>query len=112
MKKINIIIDSGYYKENVNVNVQKVVQKILTLEPEVSHQAVPEWVSKVRVQTFNILASYISTGQEIFLEYPLEILRELLRIYGNNWKQEDIEVVWETILPLQGHEDLIIREKA
>jgi hypothetical protein len=35
-----------------------------------------------------------------------------MRINGKSWKQEDIEGIWEKALPLQGHEDLVIREKA
>lgn len=32
-----------------------------------------------------------------------------MRINGKNWKQEDIENIWERVLHLQGHDDLIIR---
>ena len=39
-------------------------------------------------------------------------MKELIRIFGVNWKQDDIDNLWEMILPLQGHEDRIIREKA
>lgn len=35
-----------------------------------------------------------------------------MRINGKNWKQEDIDNVWERVLPLQAHEDIIVREKA
>ncbi len=35
-----------------------------------------------------------------------------MRINGKNWKQEDIENIWERVLHLQGHDDLIIRQRA
>lgn len=36
-----------------------------------------------------------------------------MRINGPNWKQDEvIEVVWDNVVCLQGHEDVVIREKA
>lgn len=41
LKKINLIIENDYYKENANVNILKVVQKIISIEPEVGSKAMP-----------------------------------------------------------------------
>lgn len=59
-----------------------------------------------------IMNGNLANGHELLLEHSLEIFRELMRINGKNWRQEDIDNIWEKVLPLQGHEDLIIREKA
>ena len=56
-----------------------------------------------------IMNGNLANGQELLLEHSLEIFRELMRINGKNWRQEDIDNTWEKVLPLQGHEDLIIR---
>ena len=64
-------------------------------------------------QSIAILQNYVQTNQEAFLEYPLETIKDLIRINGPNWRQDEvIEILWEKVLPLQGHEDVVIREKS
>jgi hypothetical protein len=58
--------------------------------------------------TLAILAHYVAGSQDIFLEYPLDILRAMARLAT----QEDTDGVWELAVPLQANEDTVIREKA
>jgi hypothetical protein len=111
MNKMQIILDNGYFQEGTNTNVLKLIQKCVSVEPT-GVKPVPGWVSAVFTQNYKILMNSLETGQELLVDSSLEIFRELMRINGKNWKQEDIENIWEKALPLQGHEDLVIREKA
>jgi hypothetical protein len=58
--------------------------------------------------TLAILAHYVAASQDIFLEYPLDILKTMARLAT----QEDADTVWELAVPLQANEDTVIREKA
>lgn len=111
LRKIEVILVNGYFQEGANSNVLKLMRKCLTVEPMASGSP-PEWVNKVFVQNYKILTNNLANGQDLLLEHSLEIFQELIRINGKNWKQEDIDNVWERVLPLQAHEDIIVREKA
>lgn len=63
-------------------------------------------------QNYKFLVSNLANNHELFLEHCLGIFIELMRINGKNWKQDDIDNIWEKVLPIQGHEDVIIRGKA
>jgi hypothetical protein len=41
-----------------------------------------------------IMNGNLANGQELLLEHSLEIFRELMRINGKNWRQEDIDNIW------------------
>jgi hypothetical protein len=56
--------------------------------------------------TEKILKHYIVSGQEIYLEYPLDILKHLVSFCS------EVDSIWEAVVDLQSHEDVVIREKA
>jgi hypothetical protein len=58
--------------------------------------------------TEKILRHYINSSQEIYLEYPLDILKALIKLCS----EEYVDKIWEVVIPLQSNEDLVIREKA
>ena len=55
-----------------------------------------------------ILRHYVVSGQEIYLEYPLDILRNLAGLCA----EEVVDRIWEVAVVLQNHEDVVIRERA
>lgn len=58
--------------------------------------------------TERILKHYLSSGQEIYLEYPLDILKHLVVFC----REGEVDSIWEAVVDLQSHEDLVIRERA
>ena len=63
LKKINIILDNGYYKDNYNTNILKIIQKLIRLEPEIGKKTVPDWIIKIKTQTMSILGTYLNSSQ-------------------------------------------------
>lgn len=55
--------------------------------------------------TITILAHYVAAAQDIFLEYPLDILKNLSRLAS----QDETDAIWELAVPLQANEDTVIR---
>lgn len=58
--------------------------------------------------TLKILKHYLNSGQEIYLEYPLDVLKHLAKCCP----EQQVAEVWEIAIGLQSHEDVVIREKA
>ena len=92
-----------YYNESSSVNVLKAIQ-LLTCSGCLQ-EAQFEGIFPITEQ---ILKYYVHSGQEIYLEYPLDILKNLVKVCP----QQNIDSIWEAVVDLQSHEDIVIREKA
>lgn len=91
-----------YYNEYSSVNVLKAVQ-LLVASNCLPHKD----MESVLPRTEKILKHYIASGQEIYLEYPLDILKHLV-----GFCSEEVDSIWEAVVDLQSHEDVVIRERA
>jgi hypothetical protein len=89
-----------YYNEYSSVNVLNAIQLLVR----------SGYLAEVELQsvfpiTHKILKHYIESSQEIYLEYPLDILKNLASICP----EQQVDSIWETVIDLQSHEDIVIR---
>ena len=92
-----------YYNENSSVNVLKAMQLLVA-----SGWAGQKELANIVGTTEKILKHYVVSGQEIYLEYPLDIMKYLVKVCP----EKGVQGVWEIVVDLQAHQDVVIREKA
>ena len=92
-----------YYHPHSSLHVLKAVQ-LLARSPKLT----PAQQQTLVAPTATILHHYLASHQEIYLEYPIDVLTSLATLCD----QETFSKLWPTALSLQAHDDIVIWEKA